>query len=122
MEEKLSAAHARTKPKLLEVVCDAIRFKPYSIRTEESYLDWVRRFILFHGKRHPKDMGEEEVRAFKPLVPKLQFGNATLLRNSVSKQPMQRLAWMKRLLTAFALAAFALSRRSGLDRIHAGAE
>ena len=36
----------------------------YSIRTEEVYVDWVRRFILFHNKRHPKEMGAEEVRDF----------------------------------------------------------
>jgi len=42
----------------------AIRLKHYSIRTEEAYTDWIRRFILFHGKRHPKDMAEPEVSAF----------------------------------------------------------
>ena len=36
----------------------------YSIRTEDSYCDWVRRFILFHGKRHPREMGAQEVTAF----------------------------------------------------------
>ena len=36
----------------------------YGIRTEQSYLDWVKRFIRFHGKRHPKEMGAGEVRAF----------------------------------------------------------
>ncbi len=41
-----------------------IRFKHYSIRTEQAYLDWTKRFILFHGKRHPKYMGAGEVRAF----------------------------------------------------------
>jgi len=41
-----------------------IRTRHYSIRTEESYLQWVRRFILFHGKRHPADMGAPELEAF----------------------------------------------------------
>ena len=41
-----------------------IRVRHYSIRTEETYLDWARRFILFHNKRHPKDMGAEEVQSF----------------------------------------------------------
>ena len=50
--------------KLLDVVRDAIRTKHYSIRTEEAYVNWVRRFILFHGKRHPKDMGGQEIEAF----------------------------------------------------------
>ena len=52
------------KPKLLEEVRRILRFKHYSLRTEEAYVDWIRRFILFHGKRHPREMGAEEVRAF----------------------------------------------------------
>ncbi|MDD2684526.1 MAG: integron integrase [Gallionella sp.] len=41
-----------------------IRLRHYSIRTEEAYVDWARRFILFHNKRHPKEMGAEQVRDF----------------------------------------------------------
>jgi len=41
-----------------------IRVRHYSIRTEEAYIDWVRRYILFHNKRHPKELGAEEVRDF----------------------------------------------------------
>ncbi len=41
-----------------------IRFKHYSIRTEQAYVDWARRYILFHGKRHPKDMGAAEIEVF----------------------------------------------------------
>jgi len=48
----------------LEEVRAAIRVRHYSIRTEQAYLEWARRFILFHGKRHPRDMGEAEVGAF----------------------------------------------------------
>ncbi len=51
-------------PKLLDQVRDLIRVKHYSIRTETQYLQWIRRFILFHGKRHPRDMGAPEVEAF----------------------------------------------------------
>jgi len=43
---------------------DRIRLKHYSIRTEYAYLDWARRFVLFHGKRHPAKMGAVEVEAF----------------------------------------------------------
>jgi integron integrase len=50
--------------KLLNQMRDAIRLKHYSYRTEESYVDWVRRFILFHNKRRPKDMGAPEIQAF----------------------------------------------------------
>ncbi|MEW5827472.1 MAG: integron integrase [Chloroflexota bacterium] len=53
------------KPKkLLEQVSDAIRIKHYSYRTEKTYTDWIRRYIIFHNKRHPKDMGAEEIQAF----------------------------------------------------------
>ncbi len=51
-------------PKLLDQVRDKIRYKHYSIRTEQAYVDWVKRFILFHHKRHPKDMGAAEVEQF----------------------------------------------------------
>lgn len=51
-------------PKLLDQLCDKLRVKHYSIRTETQYLQWVKRFILYHGKRHPREMGAEEVEAF----------------------------------------------------------
>ncbi len=51
-------------PKLLDRMRAEIRVRHYSIRTEETYLDWARRFILFHDKRHPKDMGADEVQSF----------------------------------------------------------
>jgi hypothetical protein len=44
--------------KLLDQVRDAIRVKHYSYKTEQSYVEWVKRFILFHDKRHPSDMSE----------------------------------------------------------------
>jgi len=50
--------------KLLDQVRDAIRLKHYSYRTEQAYIGWIRRYILFHDKRHPKDMGGVEVEAF----------------------------------------------------------
>lgn len=52
------------QPTLLEVVQQKIRIKHYSIRTEMQYLQWVKRFILFHHKRHPREMGGPEVEAF----------------------------------------------------------
>ncbi len=52
------------KPKFIEEVRRALRLRHYSIRTERTYVDWIRQFILFHGKRHPKDLGEAEVSAF----------------------------------------------------------
>src|SRR5262245_19750216 len=50
--------------KLLDQVRDALRLKHYSIRTEDAYVDWIRRFVLFHEKRHPREMGEAEIEAF----------------------------------------------------------
>jgi hypothetical protein len=55
---------AAGSPKLLDQVRDRIRVKHYSIRTETQYVQWVKRFILFHGKRHPRDMGAPEMAAF----------------------------------------------------------
>lgn len=52
------------KPKLLELVCEAIRRKHYSPRTEETYTHWIRRYIYFHKKRHPAVLGEQDVTAF----------------------------------------------------------
>lgn len=52
------------KSPFLESVRELIRVKHLSYRTEEAYIAWIRRFILFHGKRHPNDMGADEVRAF----------------------------------------------------------
>lgn len=49
---------------LLDQVRERIRYKHYSIRTEESYVYWVRGFIRFHQLKHPKDMGSAEVTAF----------------------------------------------------------
>jgi integron integrase len=50
--------------RLLDRMRAAIRVRHYSIRTEDTYVHWARRFILFHGKRHPADMGAQEVSAF----------------------------------------------------------
>ncbi len=50
--------------KLLDRVRDVVRAKHYSYRTEETYVQWIRRYILFHNKRHPCEMGCEEVNAF----------------------------------------------------------
>jgi len=51
-------------PKLLDRVRSAIRTRHYSIRTEETYVSWIRRSILFHNKRHPAEMGESEISQF----------------------------------------------------------
>jgi hypothetical protein len=50
--------------KLLDWVRDAIRLKHYSYRTGETYVHWIRRYILFHNKRHPSEMGSPEIELF----------------------------------------------------------
>ncbi len=55
---------SQDSPKLLDRLRAEIRVRHYSIRTEETYVDWARRFILYHNKQHPKDMGAEQVRDF----------------------------------------------------------
>jgi integron integrase len=51
-------------PRFLDQVRDAIRVRHLSIRTEDAYVDWIRRFIIFHQKRHPRDMGKPEITRF----------------------------------------------------------
>ena len=58
------AVPEKREPKLLDRVREAVRVRHMSKRTEEAYLQWVRRYILFHGKRHPSEMGEGEINAF----------------------------------------------------------
>ena len=64
MAANLSTTPSVRNPKLLDRVRDVLRRKHYSFRTEQAYTDWIRRFILFHGKRHPKEMAEAEVGEF----------------------------------------------------------
>jgi site-specific recombinase XerD len=54
----------KQKPKLLTQLSEVIRLKHYSLKTEKSYIHWCRRFIIFHKKRHPKEMNTQEVQAF----------------------------------------------------------
>ena len=67
MNSSLPGVPPGDKPKespLLDQVRAVLRFKHYSLRTEQTYVDWIKRFIRFHGKRHPKHLGPTEVRAF----------------------------------------------------------
>jgi len=52
------------EPRLLDRVREVIRFRHYSLRTEEAYLGWIRRFVRFHGNRHPEGLGTDDVRSF----------------------------------------------------------
>ena len=64
IEQNATAQTVAQQPRLLDQVRAAIRTRHYSLRTEQSYTQWIKRFIFFHGKRHPKDMGAPEIEAF----------------------------------------------------------
>ena len=64
MSSFLPAAPEQGKPKLLDRVRQLMRLRHYSLRTEEAYVGWIRRYILFHGKRHPRELDEKHVSEF----------------------------------------------------------
>jgi hypothetical protein len=64
IDPRVSTSPGPGKAKLLDRVREAIRLKHYSLRTEQTYIDWIKRFILFHGKQHPELLGGEAVRDF----------------------------------------------------------
>ncbi len=64
MEQSNTTLSKIEPPKLLDLVRGKIRLKHYSIRTEQAYVDWIKRYILHFDKRHPKDLGADEVEAF----------------------------------------------------------
>ena len=66
--------------KLLDQVRHVIRKKHYSIRTEQAYTDWIKRFILFHGKRHPKDMVCQPV--LRPVIGKQSLPHEVYVYNN----------------------------------------
>jgi len=96
--EKPSQPARDKQPKLLDQVRAVARLKHYSIRTEQSYVQWIKRFILFHGKRHPKEMAESEIRQFlSDLAVRLHVSASTqtvalsallFLYRDVLKQPL----------------------------------
>lgn len=63
MKEPLDTSQMKA-PKLLDRVREALRVRHLSLRTEKAYLQWIRRYVLFHEKRHPSEMGEKEVNGF----------------------------------------------------------
>jgi integrase len=73
-----------THPKLLDVVREAIRVRHYSRRTEEVYVGWIKRFILFHKKRHPREMGASEVSAFLSWLATVQHVSAATQNQALS--------------------------------------
>ena len=72
------------RPKLLDQTRDAIRARHYSRRTEEAYINWVKRFIFFHNKRHPSMMGADEVNAFVSSLATHDHVSATTQNQALS--------------------------------------
>lgn len=74
----LQSPPTASKPKLLDQVRESIRARHYSPRTEETYVHWIKRFIFFHNKRHPAEMGEKEIAQFlSSLASKFHVSAAT---------------------------------------------
>jgi len=68
----------RAPPRLLDLVRARIRFRHYSLRTEQAYVDWIRRYVRFHGNRHPSDLGHAEVVSFLThLAAELKVASST---------------------------------------------
>ena len=95
------------KPRLLDQVRDALRVRHYSLRTEETYLQWIKRFILFHNKRHPMEMGEQEITAFltylavdKHVAPSTQNQALSALLFLYKEVLDQELEWMDDIVRA----------------------
>jgi hypothetical protein len=66
-----------TKPKLADQVRIAVRTKHYCLRTEEAYVNWIKRFTLFHNKRHPREPGE--LSGIKCIMAMLLYGVCLIL-------------------------------------------
>jgi integron integrase len=95
------------QPKLLNRVREAIRVRHYSHRTEEAYVAWIRRFIVFHGRRHPSEMGAAEVSAFLSWLATVRRVSASTQNQALSAVLFlfeivlgQRLPWMDNIVRA----------------------
>jgi len=95
------------QPRLLDQIRTACRQKHFSPKTEQSYVFWVRQYILFHHKRHPKDMGQKEIEAYlNHLTNKRSVSASTqsaalnaiaFLYREVFKEPMPDLDKLRRI-------------------------
>jgi site-specific recombinase XerD len=83
MVPPLSKASVNGKPKPLDQVRQLLRLRHYSLRTEEAYLAWIRRYILFHGKRHPRELEEKDVSAFLTGIEQRHHVSEKNLQNAV---------------------------------------
>ena len=95
------------RSRLLDQMREILRLHHYSIRTEEAYLEWVKRFILFHNKRHPSEMGEKEVSAFLTYLAVNKHVSASTQNQALSailflykKVLNQKLDWLEDVVRA----------------------
>ncbi len=72
------------RSKLLEDVRDTLRLRHYSYRTEKSYIYWIRKFILFHQKRHPAEMGKDEIRNYLTFLARQRKVSASTQNQALS--------------------------------------
>ena len=94
-------------PRLLDQVRDRLRVKHYSMRTEDAYLHWIRRFIFFHDKKHPREMGGPQVEAFLSHLAKVGRVAASTQNQALSallflyrEVLRSELPWMDRVVRA----------------------
>ena len=95
------APDERRKFRLLEEVRHRLRERRYSRRTEQAYVFWIRRYVLFHERRHPRDMGAQEIRTFLSHLARVQgvaastqnqaLAALTFLYSAVLRQPFDRI-------------------------------
>jgi Phage integrase, N-terminal SAM-like domain len=85
------------KPKLLDQVRQAIRTRHYSYRTEKAYVHWIKRYILFHNKRHPLEMAEPEIGQFlSSLATEGRVSARRKTKPSMRSYFFIRTCWVKR--------------------------
>ncbi len=99
------------KKKLLDIVRDKIRFKHYSYSTEKTYAHWIKHYILFHNKKHPVEMGKDEIESFLTFL-------ATKKRVSPTTQNQVFAAIFLIWQYLFPMAKISKDPRSGVKRRH----
>jgi site-specific recombinase XerD len=113
---------ANEPPRLLDQVRESLRARHYSPRTEKAYVAWIRRFIIFHGKRHPETLAEPEIGAFLSSLAEADVSSSTQNQALAAllflyQQVLQReLAWLGNLVHANGPSTspwFSAERRSG---------
>ena len=90
-------------PKLLDRVRAEVRLRHYSRRTEEAYVHWIRRYIVFHGKRHPRDLNALDVTAFLTNMDDFAAYNRVYAEHFPDNRPARTTVEVSRLPTPIAV-------------------